>query len=277
MYMVFIIQIITYIDYVNMKIYEQTGVSPYAARELISSGDYETLLSLNEMYFNEQEIEKKNITLAYTDGLIEKGFVTSHASGKDERYYSVPANVVNSIRQNLPVTPVKMTDLTVDEFFDRLGENFEEDDIPFLDRIEMLENLVNSNMHLPYCKAIEKYNLSRIDYLLVNVFASRLINEDDDIIGTHNWEDYMMSKSMVRRVVRSLKNGSSQLIKDGIFENKVDEGMRDPNYYHLTDAAKEALFPDIELVESTEADDKHLTSYTTFSPKHLTLRSMLTR
>jgi SpoVK/Ycf46/Vps4 family AAA+-type ATPase len=45
--------------------------------------------------------------------------------------------------------------------------------------------------------------------------------------------------------------------------------MRDPNYYHLTDAAKEALFPDIELVESTEADDKHLTSYTTFSPKHL--------
>jgi hypothetical protein len=133
----------------------------------------------------------------------------------------------------------------------------------------MLENLVNSNMHLPYCKAIEKYNLSRIDYLLVNVFASRLINEDDDIIGTHNWEDYMMSKSMVRRVVRSLKNGSSQLIKDGIFENKVDDGMRDPNYYHLTDAAKEALFPDIELVESTEADDKHLTSYTTFSPKHL--------
>jgi SpoVK/Ycf46/Vps4 family AAA+-type ATPase len=59
------------------------------------------------------------------------------------------------------------------------------------------------------------------------------------------------------------------LIKDGIFETKVDEGMRDPNYYHLTDAAKEALFPDIELVESTEAYDKHLTSYTTFSPKQL--------
>ena len=207
--------------------------------------------------------------LNVADGLIEKGFVTSHASGKDERYYSVPANVVNSIRQNLPVTPVKMTDLTVDEFFDRLGEIFEDDDILFHDRVEMLENLVESNMHLPYCKTIEKYDLSKVDYLLVNVFASRLVNEDDDIIGTHNWEDYMISKSLVRRVLRSLKNGTSQLIKDGIFETKVDEGMRDPNYYHLTDAAKEALFPDIELVESTEADDKHLTSYTTFSPKHL--------
>ncbi len=49
-----------------MKIYEQTGVSPYAARELISSGDYETLLSLNEMYFNEQEIEKNFIAYPIT-------------------------------------------------------------------------------------------------------------------------------------------------------------------------------------------------------------------
>ena len=207
--------------------------------------------------------------LNVADSLIEKGFITSRTSGKDERYYSVPSNVVNCIRQNLPVTPVKMKDLTVDEFFDRLGEIFEDDDIFFNDRVEMLENLVESNMHLPYCKAIEKYNLSYIDYLLVNVFASRLVNEDDDIIGTHNWEDYMISKSMVRRVLRSLKNGSSQLIRDGIFEPKVDEGMRDPNYYHLTDAAKEALFPDVELVESTEDSDRHLTSYTTFAPKRL--------
>ena len=77
-------------------------------------------------------------------------------------------------------------------------------------------------MHLPYCKTIEKYTLSKVDYLLVNVFASRLINEDDDIIGTHNWDDYMISKSMVRRVLRTLKNGSAQLIREGIFEPKMD-------------------------------------------------------
>ena len=203
------------------------------------------------------------------DGLIEKGYVTSHVCGKDERYYSVPANVVNCIRQNLPVTPMKTKDLTVDEFFDHLGEIFEEDDIIFPDRVEMLEDLVEANMHLPYCKTISKYNLHCIDYLLVNLFASRLVNEDDDIIGTHNWEDYMSSKSTVRRVLKSLKNGSSQLIKDGIFEPKADDGMRDPDYYHLTAASKEELFPDIELVESADAADKHLISCTTFSPKHL--------
>ena len=35
--------------------------------------------------------------LNVADGLIEKGFVTSHASGKDERYYSVPAKASGRI------------------------------------------------------------------------------------------------------------------------------------------------------------------------------------
>ena len=203
------------------------------------------------------------------DGLIEKGFLVGRANNKEEKYYSVPASVVNSIRQNQPVTPAKMTGLTPDEFFDRLGENFEEDDIPFLDRVMMLRTLVESNMHLPYCKTITAYNLCQIDFLLVNVFASRLVNEDDDIIGTHNWEDFMLSKGMVRRVLKSLKNGTSKLMTDGIFESKMDDGMRDPNYYHLTNAAKEVLFPDIELVEDNAANEKHLTPHTSFTPKQL--------
>ena len=177
--------------------------------------------------------------------------------------------MVNAIRLGLPVTPVKITDLTTDEFFDRLGEVFEDDDIPFHERVDMLEALVKSNLHLPYCKTLESYNLGLVDYLLVNVFASRLINEDDDIIGTHNWEDYMISRSMVRRVLKSLKSGTSRLIQENIFEPKMDDGMRDPNYYHLTDAAKEAMFPDIDLVADSDANDKHLTPHTSFAHKSL--------
>ena len=204
------------------------------------------------------------------DDLIKKGYLTGRDNGKDEKYYSVPSRVINNIRQNLPVEPQKMVDLTTDELFDRLNEIFEDDDIFFYDRIAMLDNLIKSNMHLPYCKAITDYNLnSSTDFLLVNVFASRLINEDDDVIGTHNWEDYMLSKSMVRRVLATLKNGTSRLIRDGIFESKADDGMRDANYYHLTTVAKEKLFPDIELVEASDADDKHLTSHTSFAPKSL--------
>lgn len=49
-----------------MTIYEQTGVSPYAAKEMIEDGNYETLQQLNELYFKEQEIEKNFIAYPIT-------------------------------------------------------------------------------------------------------------------------------------------------------------------------------------------------------------------
>ena len=203
------------------------------------------------------------------DELIKKGYLIGKDNRKDEKYYTVPINVVNCIRQNMPVTPVKMTGLTVEEFFERLNEIFDEDDLSHWERIDALRGLVKGNMHLSYCKTVESYNLCGIEYLLLNVFANRLINEDDDLIGTHNWEDYIGSRIFVRKILKSLKDGANPLIKQNIFEPVNDEGMRDPDYYRLTKEAKQALFPDMDLVSSSDATDRNLRSYTTFAPKQL--------
>ena len=53
-----------------MTIYNQTGVSPYAARELIENKDYETLEKLNVLYFEEPDISKNFI--AYPTTLEER-------------------------------------------------------------------------------------------------------------------------------------------------------------------------------------------------------------
>lgn len=265
------------------EFYEQAAASlKYLSKALKLTGDESMLLSFFFEHSSKSRIwissiaEMINVSniriitmMNIADSLIKKGFLIGRSNGKDERYYTVPGNVVNAIRLGLPVTPVKNTGLAVEEFFDRLGEIFDDYEIPFVERADLLEDLVKSNQHLPYCKTIVSYDLGMVDFLLVNVFASRLINEDDDIIGTHNWEDYLPSKGVVRRVLRSLKSGTSRLIKDRIFEPKSDDGMRDPNYYHLTAAAKEALFPDIDIVEDNDTNDKHLTPHTSFAQKSL--------
>ena len=203
------------------------------------------------------------------DGLIKKGYLSGREGRGEEKYYCVPLNVINSIRRDLPVVPAKITELKEEEFFDRLNEIFEEEDINLYDRSDMLEDLVKNNLHLTYCKVLDSYGLSRQDFLLANVFANRLVNEDDDNIGTHDWEDFMPSKSHVRRILKILKNGTSPLIQKGIFEPKADNGVRDPNYYHFTAAAKEALFPDMEFSDSADKVDKTLVSHKTFAPKQL--------
>ena len=203
------------------------------------------------------------------DSLVKKGYLRSNDGGREERYYGVPAGVLNSIRQNLPVQPQKMEGLTEDEFFDRLDEIFEDDDISFHHRNERLYDLADANKHLPYCKKTQSYDLHGADYMLVHVFANCLINDDDDEVGTRDWEGYMGSKSHVRRVLKNLKCGTSPLIKLGILEPKSSDGIRDADYYHLTDKAKEELFPDMDVVQKSNKQDRFLISHESFTPKQM--------
>lgn len=203
------------------------------------------------------------------DSLAKKGYIRCNESNRDEKFYKVPFEVINSIRLNKPVVPKPICNLSVDDFFDRLGELFDEEDVPFHARFESLMQLIDNNTHLPYCKAVKDYDLIASDIMLVSVFANRLINEDDDSIGTHDWEDFFPSKSYVRRIQKTLKNGTSALITNKILKPRGDDGVRDPDYYHLTDEAKETLFPDMDLVDQKSRQDKVLTSFETFAPKKL--------
>ena len=145
----------------------------------------------------------------------------------------------------------------------------DEDDIKYWELRDQLEALVDGNLHLPYCKMVKSYDLCISEEVLLHIFAHRLINEDDDIIGTHDWEDYMDGKRHVRRILKDLKKGESELIRKKLLEPTTEDGVRDPNYYHLTDNAKEELFPGMDLVEKTAKKDKTLISHTTFAPKQM--------
>ena len=203
------------------------------------------------------------------DSLVKKGYIRCNESNREEKYYKVPFDVINSIRLNLPVVPRPISDLSTEDFFDRLGEIFDEEDVPLYSRLDSVTLLLDNNQHLPYCKTVKKYDLHGPDLMLLNVFANRLINEDDDNIGTHDWEDFFPSKSHVRRIQKSLKSGSSELITKRILKPKGDDGVRDPDFYCLTNEAKEALFPDMDLVDQKSKQDKLLTSYEAFDAKEL--------
>ena len=67
------------------------------------------------------------------DSLVKKGYIRCNESNREEKYYKVPFEVINSIRLNKPVVPKPIANLSVDDFFDRLGELFDEEDVPFHD------------------------------------------------------------------------------------------------------------------------------------------------
>ena len=52
--------------------------------------------------------------MSVADELVKKGLACGKDNRKDEKYYFIPGQVINCIRQNLPVTPAKMEGLTTD-------------------------------------------------------------------------------------------------------------------------------------------------------------------
>ena len=202
------------------------------------------------------------------DELAKKGYLKAHKD-ENEKSYSIPMEVIDCIRHNTFFKPKPISGLSFDDFFDRMAKIFEEDDIDFYDRDSELEELLSANMHLPYCKISKGYDLGGHENFLLHLFAYRLICLDDDIIGTHNWEDLLVSKRRVRVMLNALKGGTAELITKGIFEPYKTTGLREPDYYHLTDKAKEDLFPGMDLIQKDEQQDRWLIPYTSFAKKSL--------
>ena len=202
------------------------------------------------------------------DELAKKGYLKAHKD-ENEKSYSIPMEVIDCIRHNTFFKPKPISGLSFDEFFDRMAKIFEEDDIDFYDRDSELQELLSANMHLPYCKISKGYDLGGHENFLLHLFAYRLICLDDDIIGTHNWEDLLVSKRRVRVMLNALKGGTAELITKGIFEPYKTTGLREPDYYHLTDKAKEELFPGMDLIQKDEQQDRRLIPYTSFAKKSL--------
>lgn len=202
------------------------------------------------------------------DELAKKGYLKAHKD-ENEKSYSIPMELIDCIRHNTFFKPKPISGLSFDDFFDRMAKIFEEDDIDFYDRDSELEELLSANMHLPYCKISKGYDLGGHENFLLHLFAYRLICLDDDIIGTHNWEDLLVSKRRVRVMLNALKGGTAELITKGIFEPYKTTGLREPDYYHLTDKAKEELFPGMDLIQKDEQQDRRLIPYTSFAKKSL--------
>ena len=89
------------------------------------------------------------------DDLVKKGYIKSSNNKNDENWYAVPKSVIDCIRQNTKIVPKPTTNLSFDDFFERMGEIMDEDDITYWDLREQVEALVDGNMHLQYCKMVK--------------------------------------------------------------------------------------------------------------------------
>ena len=205
--------------------------------------------------------------MAEADLLVEKRFIR-RVKEDNSVYYSVPMEVVNAIKENRVYTPAPIDHLNAEQFFDRMGQIFEDDDKKQL--LQELDLLVAANPQLAFCRTIQSYDLRSCneERLLLYIFCNSFINLDDDMIGERDWKDYF-SRGDRGFISWSLTNRNLGLQQMNILENCNSGGMNDSEYYHLTNKAKEELFADLQWVNQQTKQKSHLLDCTTFAAKEL--------
>ncbi len=206
------------------------------------------------------------------DKLSERGFVQRHKNSSDI-YYTVPIEVVEAVKEDRVYIPAPLTGLTSEAFLDRLDKIFDSD-AEYDDEFQLdtlLVKLISANPQLPFCQVVKRYGLtdcSNWSVLLLCVFVNRLVNHDDDMIAEHDWEDYFRLKGNLRWIRQKIKSGTHPLCSNSLVEPHNNDGMEDTRYFHLTDAAKREMFPELDLCDKQHIF-KELTPYSSFTAKPL--------
>lgn len=208
--------------------------------------------------------------MSEVDTLVARGLVRRRKESNEAIYYRMPMDVVTAFKDNEVYTPESTMGLSPEKFFDAMAKIF--DDYESGDNImQKLDSLVGENPQLEFCKAATTaLDLNDGDErLLFYVFCNRFVNENDDMIGEHDWEDFYESKSALRIIRGNLRRQVNTLQCEGIIENCNSDGMADPSFFKLTDKAKEMLFKELKIAEQQTKSQKELLKHDSFAEKRL--------
>ncbi|MDL2228367.1 ATP-binding protein [Odoribacter sp. OttesenSCG-928-L07] len=180
---------------------------------------------------------------------------------EDSSYY-ISDDVITALKQNKNYETQSISNLDIHSLFihlDRLFNEREEKEISYENLIYELNELIEENQSLEFCKRIKEfqeiYNNERQVAILL-AFCHLFINEDDDYIGFHNFEYIFEGKSLIRQLKQSFRTRQSRLFTDNIIENCNEDGFGNSDYFKLTESTKEKLFTELDIIIKPEEENK---------------------
>lgn len=160
--------------------------------------------------------------------------------------YRIPKEVMLALTEGKNIEPRQYSNITQDEFFEFMNELFEEkkeNEILFNDLKNELFSLLDANPQLEIAKKINinnNNNLLYINNILLLYFCHLFVNDDDDIIGFHDFEP-IFDRNYLTHIKHSFREKYNELIIENWIENCKSDGFSDANYFKLTDKAKSEL------------------------------------
>jgi SpoVK/Ycf46/Vps4 family AAA+-type ATPase len=193
---------------------------------------------------------------------------------RDTRFvtYRITRDVIECLKQGKEYFPVKHQNISINELFTELEELFDqkkENELTFATLVFELETLMDDNMQLEFCKKIKNCPLGEEDKTLLLFFCHLFVNDDDDGVGFHDFDDLFANKSTFKRIKSAFKERYNDLITDAYIENTNSNGFEDREYFKLTDKTKKELLAELNIRETQAKSVKGMILSNSITQKEL--------
>ena len=173
--------------------------------------------------------------------------------------YRVPWEVVEAFKRDEKYTPRDNSGLNCAELFSVIEEIMamrEEKELSTETAITRLQQLLENNKHLLFVQKLKSFRFDVSDESLLLVFSHLFVNNNDDNIGYHDLSFFFDFKAEWTCVKGQLNANTHLLQEAKMIEFNNNEGFVNRESFRMTWAAKQALFPELNLVSMNQDKDR---------------------
>ncbi|MDR1837180.1 MAG: hypothetical protein LBQ89_05925, partial [Treponema sp.] len=188
--------------------------------------------------FEGEELEKKKIIRFARNN----GKITS---------FSIPSDLINSLRKFNEYKPEKIDNLTIFKFFSVASKLYKirENKEYTYDTLKCeIFDLINQNMHLTFCREIISNDLDEDDVILLILFCLLFWKDSNDCITSGDFEFLYEDVGFMDGLVECwLTGGSHPLMQRGYIEYTNSNGFANNKEWKLTETAKKELLSELKF------------------------------
>ena len=199
------------------------------------------------------------------DVLKKKRLIREITTNRDHRRdnvvnFTIPLDVVNSIRKGIEYKAKSIENLKPQEFYDYADDLFTaaiEEDIETTSLFEEINELIAFNENINFVKKKKEYNLCDNSSIILLSLCSALVSRNDEKIETSDLSN-IIGNSAFRNFIREFKQKEHELSKNELMNFDFHRGLFDTEYCLLSQKAKDEFLVDVKLVEKENFKSKYL-------------------
>jgi hypothetical protein len=169
----------------------------------------------------------------------------------DGQSWRVPFDVIKAFKRDEEYKPQPAVNLSCIELFDRINELFNQRrdrELSFEMFAEEIKALIEANQQLLFSIQLSRYSqASTNDIMLLLLFCRLFVENNDDNIGAHDFDDLYDNKYDYREAKMELFRGEHYWQQEGYIENSSSDGFLESESFKLTDKAKQELLSELNI------------------------------